>query len=470
MISKIIWELREDRSIRKVTKLTNRLYANSKASAEYNLISDAILPTDTVKMILTVGEKEYHKLLAYGNVLLETGETVKGWSIVSNGEELAVEIEGNGYETMIVSFEIKRFSTFDSQTLLTSFTSPQDTVLIYASSSYTPMVEPTDAELLENEISKINVKFDTKVDKAVSKHIEEWFEGEDLIIDYNTTVSNDGLDLIIDNKQTKNSSYSGTDVYHNTVSLDQPKYNETTKTPEASISSYSESSNGKKISVTPSKVKIYTRANGVWDKGDNIATSSDLAKKVDIAKSGGGSSSRIDIHTNGTSLSSTSVIGNNTYSTIITSTSTTPEIVLKVSKKSKDAQSGSVIDSNITITEEEITVKHSDSVKGRIATENYVDNKSTADRVYTDSRIDAIKKSVGYVFDTFDNFTKWIAGTYVRDDGVVVNDLNIGDDIFIVEEGVPDYWVKSKSDPMTITDFAPYESGDYKPTITWLEG
>ena len=169
MISKIIWELREDRSIRKVTKLTNRLYANSKASAEYNLISDAILPTDTVKMILTVGEKEYHKLLAYGNVLLENGETVKGWSIVSNGEELAVEIEDTGYETMVVSFEIKRFSTLDSQTLLISFTSPQDTVLIYASSSYTPMVEPTDAELLENEISKINVKIDTKVDK-VTEH------------------------------------------------------------------------------------------------------------------------------------------------------------------------------------------------------------------------------------------------------------------------------------------------------------
>lgn len=107
---------------------------------------------------------------------------------------------------------------------------------------------------------------------------------------------------------------------------------------------------------------------------------------------------------------------------------------------------------------------------GEIATKPYVDAKDELVKGYVDNKVTEIKKSVGYVFDTFVNFVSWIDGSYTRPDGVVVNDLNVGDDIFIVEEGIPDYWVKSKSSPMTIADFAPYESGDYKPTITWLEG
>lgn len=112
----------------------------------------------------------------------------------------------------------------------------------------------------------------------------------------------------------------------------------------------------------------------------------------------------------------------------------------------------------------------SDEFNGEIATRPYVDAKDELVKGYVDNKVTEIKKSVGYVFDTFVNFVSWIDGSYTRPDGVVVNDLNVGDDIFIVEEGIPDYWVKSKSSTMTIADFAPYESGDYKPTITWLEG
>lgn len=113
--------------------------------------------------------------------------------------------------------------------------------------------------------------------------------------------------------------------------------------------------------------------------------------------------------------------------------------------------------------------KKIDEFNGEIATRPYVDAKDELVKGYVDNKVTEIKKSVGYVFDTFVNFVSWIDGSYTRPDGVVVNDLNVGDDIFIVEEGIPDYWVKSKSSPMTIADFAPYESGDYKPTITWLE-
>lgn len=113
--------------------------------------------------------------------------------------------------------------------------------------------------------------------------------------------------------------------------------------------------------------------------------------------------------------------------------------------------------------------KKIDEFNGEIATRPYVDAKDELVRGYVDNKVTEIKKSIGYVFDTFVNFVAWIDGSYIRPDGVVVNDLNVGDDIFIVEEGIPDYWVKSKSSPMTIADFAPYESGDYKPTIMWLE-
>lgn len=368
MISKIIWELREDRSIRKVTKLTNRLYANSKASAEYNLISDAILPTDTVKMILTVGEKEYHKLLAYGNVLLETGETVKGWSIVSNGEELAVEIEDNGYETMIVSFEIKRFSTLDSQTLLTSFTSPQDTVLIYASSSYTPMVEPTDAELLENEISKINVKIDEleNVDadlynKKVDKFAQQ--KNDDKKLTTTTNINNTGENIFLETS----AEYDNTSTQH---------------------------------------------PNDIYKASMNIFGGSIL-------------------------LSASEEFGEKFRTTIELNSAT--------------------------------AYLEKDNVVGEIATNNDIENAKTIVRAYVDEKIESVKKSAGYVFDTFANFINWLTGDYIREDGVLPSKLNIGDDIFIVEEGIPDYWVKSKSEPMGITNFAPYESGDYKPTITWLE-
>lgn len=132
----------------------------------------------------------------------------------------------------------------------------------------------------------------------------------------------------------------------------------------------------------------------------------------------------------------------------------------------------SIIDGDISIVynKHDLQNNKADEFNGEIATRPYVDVKDELVKGYVDNKITEIKKSVGYVFDTFVNFESWIDGSYTRPDGVVITDVNIGDDIFIVEEGIPDYWVKSKSSPMTIDDFAPYESGDYKPTITWLEG
>ena len=66
--------------------------------------------------------------------------------------------------------------------------------------------------------------------------------------------------------------------------------------------------------------------------------------------------------------------------------------------------------------------------------------------------------SKSFVFTTMQQFLDWLDGTYTRPDSVTPQNLNIGDIILIVDKGVPDYWVKSKSTPMTINDFAEYEA------------
>lgn len=194
---------------------------------------------------------------------------------------------------------------------------------------------------------------------------------------------------------------------------------------------------------------------GATLKGDGLVTATELATKVNIE-------TVRDVNYN--------LISGGKFNGTVTNTFNT-EGIMSIESKAEGSKNDT-IKLEFDATRSKLTYdKTSDTTyNGEVATRPYVDNKSTADRLYTDTKVEAIKKSVGYVFDTFDNFTKWIAGTYVREDGLTTSDLNIGDDIFIAEEGVPDYWVKSKSEPMTITDFSPYESGDYKPTITWLEG
>ena len=59
-----------------------------------------------------------------------------------------------------------------------------------------------------------------------------------------------------------------------------------------------------------------------------------------------------------------------------------------------------------------------------------------------------------YAFETYADFIAWLGGTFTRDDGIVPNDLVVGDEILLVETDKPDYWLKSKSTPITIADFA----------------
>lgn len=49
-------------------------------------------------------------------------------------------------------------------------------------------------------------------------------------------------------------------------------------------------------------------------------------------------------------------------------------------------------------------------------------------------------KSNSLSFDTEEQLKAWVDGRYARADGKTTSDLNVGDNLYIIELGVPDYW------------------------------
>lgn len=154
MISQIVWKLNKDKSITKVTKNTNKLFANGIASVEYALISDFILPTDLVFINKTKNLNTYSQRLKYGTITLEDGTNVAGWSAISNGEELNIDLV-SGTATLYFSFDIKRLSELDATTYTTDFTSQTDTATLYPSSKYVPQVETSDATQIISDLQDL---------------------------------------------------------------------------------------------------------------------------------------------------------------------------------------------------------------------------------------------------------------------------------------------------------------------------
>lgn len=64
------------------------------------------------------------------------------------------------------------------------------------------------------------------------------------------------------------------------------------------------------------------------------------------------------------------------------------------------------------------------------------------------------------VFDTYDNFSKWVKNLYYRPDYVEFEDVKkIGLGILIKEEGYPDYWCSSVDEPYSVeNNFTPFEA------------
>lgn len=171
MTSKFIWQIGEDWSITKVTKENNKLFANAQATPVYAVIGNSqMLDTDSVEMTCTINGTPYHKMLQHyaktNNHIIVDNKAVAGWEVVSNGEEL--QIETSSYDVMTISFEIKRFSSIDGTTLLKSQPTGQTTENVYASDSYTPMIESSDAERLENLINGVNSVKQDKLDTGLN--------------------------------------------------------------------------------------------------------------------------------------------------------------------------------------------------------------------------------------------------------------------------------------------------------------
>ena len=311
------------------------------------------------------------------------------------------------------------------------------------------------AKDIDEEIAKHNIDpdahknlFDTKVDKIAVYRDNKWVG----------RVHNDGLAVALSTSFHPNGSETLGVTSSATVAV---------QTEHAWLHAYNDE-NDSRAYLEPDHFRIETKTpgeanyitllkidkNSIQFKDEKLATQVDVNKKVDIE-------TVRDVGYN--------LMPGGRFNGIVTNTFNT-EGIMSIESKA-EGTNNDTIRLVFDATRSKLTYNKTSDItyNGEVATQPYVDNKSVADRLYVDTKITEVKKAVPYAFDTFMNFIDWLAGTYVREDGAVPSDLNIGDDVLIVEDGVPDYWVKSKSDPMTIDNFAPYESGDYKPTITWLE-
>ena len=158
MISRIIWQLNADKTIQKVTKLTNKLFANGQASAEYCLLADNILPTDVVTATITRDTHTTQYRLKYQLLNLEDGTSKYGWAVTSNGDELNFDLQ-TGTASLIFAFEVKVYSTIGGD-LISSYTTQSDTATVYPGSAYSPKVEATDADKIFQDLAEKDVQIE----------------------------------------------------------------------------------------------------------------------------------------------------------------------------------------------------------------------------------------------------------------------------------------------------------------------
>lgn len=172
MTSQIVWEL-IGTSIKKISRNTNKLYANGTASAEYGLVSDSILQSDVVTIIASRNGHKYSQRMKYGTIFMEDGTTRQGWKVISNGDELRFDLE-NGTQEILFNFDIKRYSTIDATSLLADYTTETDSAIVYPANKYYPEVEATDAEQILKDLNDIEVRVETS--ELFSKGFYKWFK------------------------------------------------------------------------------------------------------------------------------------------------------------------------------------------------------------------------------------------------------------------------------------------------------
>lgn len=76
-------------------------------------------------------------------------------------------------------------------------------------------------------------------------------------------------------------------------------------------------------------------------------------------------------------------------------------------------------------------------------------------------------KNRALVFTTFKELNDWINGEFVRDDGKTTADLQVGDNLYIVEVGVPDYWWDGNT--IQVLETQKVDLSEYATKDNWIQ-
>lgn len=151
------WILNNDFTVQRIGN--DKIFANSVATVVYRLTGD-ILVTDIVNINLLVNGITYNY-----NMILDTDGS---FYAVSNGDELSLD---NDTETeMLVSFEIKKLSMLDNETVVSTQTTQQVVEYIYPSSKYTPSDIASDADKIYAEIGLVNTRLVQHISNKNNPH------------------------------------------------------------------------------------------------------------------------------------------------------------------------------------------------------------------------------------------------------------------------------------------------------------
>lgn len=151
------WELNSDFTVNRVGN--DKIFANSVATVVYRLTGD-ILINDIVNINLLVNGITYNY-----NMLLDTDGS---FYAVSNGDEL--KIDSTSETEMLVSFEIKKLSMLDNETVISTQTTEQVAEYIYPSEKYIPSKIATDVDKIYAEIGTVNSKLVEHINNKNNPH------------------------------------------------------------------------------------------------------------------------------------------------------------------------------------------------------------------------------------------------------------------------------------------------------------
>ena len=398
MRSKIEIELKANGTLEEITQGEDKIFQGAVGVTEYHLsIADGITgdynwrPTDIVYMSLKRNDGQ----TAQVKMTAENG----GWVWTSNGWETDVDIVGTG--DLEVSFICKRYSLVSVGTVAFEKTTEKIDLIVYESAGYVP--QNIDIEIAEELQEAINVLQLDKVGRySVSEENLPYLPAE---IVYDT-----------DGEKTPNNLYF--DFTHDVVDFDGETYsktgavfvtlNDTTQT-ELFLTSdgkqFVRISGASFVPATQADLQTFTYDKAVLDS------------KFDLKQD------KLDNDLNTTSKN----------------------VVGAINELKSDIDDGLgegfvKLDTDQTI-EGIKTFTDSPIVPTPTANTHATNRSYVQGYTYSKEEVDNLTSPIS--FDLMSEFTSWLAGTFVREDGLLPSDLLIGKKVIIKEAGQNNYQVSS---------------------------